>query len=670
MEQEEVHQRIQQLRDELHHHNHQYYILNNPLISDFEFDRLMAELIGLEAAHPELNDPNSPSVRVGSDLSLEFKTVSHKYPMLSLGNTYSEGELRDFVNRVEKAVGHEVVFVCELKYDGTAISLTYEKGKLISAVTRGDGVSGDDVTANVKTIKSIPLQLQGNYPPSFEVRGEIFMPRQGFERLNASREEAGEAPFANPRNAAAGSLKLQNSSVVAKRPLECYLYQIMGAQLPSDSHFENLKFAATWGLRISPHSRLCTSFDEVIAFVQAWDSSRHTLPFDIDGIVIKTDSLQLRDELGFTAKTPRWAISYKFKAEAALTRLLSVDFQVGRTGAVTPVANLSPVQLAGTTVKRASLHNADIIKSLDLHLNDMVSVEKGGEIIPKITSVDLSQRMPDSEAVEFIANCPECGTALLRIEGEAAHYCPNSMSCPPQIKGRIEHFIGRKAMDIDGLGGETINLLYENGLVRNIADLYRLRPSQLSSLERLGDKSAANIVVGIEKSKEVPFARVLFALGIRFVGETVAKKLASALKSIDAIINASPDDLLAIDEIGEKIASSILDYFSKPENIQLIQQLRDFGLKFEEESSESSNLSQNLSGLSFVVSGVFSRSRDEIKALIEAHGGKNAGSISAKTSFVVAGDNMGPAKFEKAQKLGLKIISEDDLLTMIDKSGN
>lgn len=665
MEQNTVQETIRQLREALHHHNYQYYILNSPEISDYDYDQKMTELVRLESAHPEFMDSNSPSVRVGSDLSHDFESVRHKYPMLSLGNTYSEAELREFFNRVVGSVGHNVPFVCELKYDGTAIALSYKNGRLTSGITRGDGLTGDDVTQNVKTIRSIPLQLHGDYPSELEVRGEIFISRKGFEKLNQAREKADEAPFANPRNAAAGSLKLQNSSLVAKRPLECYNYHFLGEGLPYDSHFENLKAAASWGLRISPHYQLCQDFDDIHGFVNYWDEARKELPFEIDGVVIKVDSLALREELGFTAKSPRWAISYKFKAEAAYTRLISVDFQVGRTGAVTPVANLEPVPLAGTIVKRASLHNADIIAALDLHLNDMVSVEKGGEIIPKITAVDLTQRTVNSEKLVFITACPECGTPLVRLEGEAAHYCPNAISCPPQIKGRIEHFISRRAMDIDGLGSETIQLLYERGLINNITDLYRLKPSQLSSLERLGEKSATNIVAGIQKSTEVPFPRVLFALGIRYVGETVAKKLAAALKSIDRIQSATQEELLGIDEIGERIASSIVSYFSSVENREMIAQLRNFGLQFEQASSEEKMLSSSLEGQSIVVSGVFSRSRDELKALIEAHGGKNVSSITGKTNYVLAGDNMGPAKYEKAQKLNIPIISENDFLLMI-----
>ena len=576
-------QRIRNLRQELHHHNHRYYILNQPEITDTEYDEKMDELISLEQANPQYFDPLSPSIRVGSDLNQEFRQVAHVYPMLSLGNTYSEGELRDFCSRVEKLASLPVSYVCELKFDGTAISLTYENGKLIHGITRGDGIVGDDVTQNIKTIKSIPLQLTGNYPPIFEIRGEIFMPRSGFEKMNIERIEAGEMPFANPRNAAAGSLKLQNSSQVAKRPLDCFLYYLLGDRLPTNSHFQNLEEARSWGLKIAPEFKLCHSFEEIWAYINKWDDKRKSLPYDTDGVVVKVDNLQIREELGFTAKSPRWAIAYKFKAEEAYTRLLSVDFQVGRTGAVTPVANLQPVLLAGTTVKRASLHNADIIATLDLHLHDLVAVEKGGEIIPKITGVDISAREVHSQPVVFVDACPECGTPLQRIEGEAAHYCPNSSGCPPQIKGKIEHFISRKAMNIDGLGSETVNLLYEKGLIHNVSDLYRLTENQLAPLERLGEKSAKNIIQGISESKNVPFARVLFALGIRFVGETVAKKLAMAMGNIDKLMLASYEELLAVDEIGDKIASSIISFVADQENIKLLNDLKQFGVKFEVE---------------------------------------------------------------------------------------
>lgn len=656
---------IKSLRDELHHHNILYYVKNSPEISDYEYDQKMTELIRLEALYPEFYDSNSPSVRVGSDLSQEFKQVRHKYPMLSLGNSYSIGELRDFVERVYRLAGTRPAFVCELKFDGTAISLSYENGLLASGVTRGDGEVGDDITQNIKTLRSIPLRLIGNYPTQLEVRGEIYMPRKGFEELNRMREEIGEQPFANPRNAAAGSLKLQNSAQVAKRPLECFLYQFISDDLPYQTHAELLKAASEWGLRVSPHYVRCTSFEEIEAYITHWDTERRKLPFDIDGVVIKVDDMQLREELGFTAKSPRWAIAYKFKPEAAYTRLNSVDFQVGRTGVVTPVANLDPVFLAGTTVKRASLHNADIIESLDLHIGDMVSVEKGGEIIPKITGVDKSKRTEEHEKVRFITACPECGTPLVREEGEAAHICPNRASCPPQIKGRIEHFISRQAMDISGLGSETIALLYDKGLIKNVADLYRLKESDIAPLEGLGERSAANIISGIEASKQIPFSRVLFALGIRFVGETVAKKLASSLRSMDRIMNASFEELLAVDEIGQKIAASIKAYFADEANVRLVEDLRFFGLKMEEVESGNIAVSDTLNGLSFVVSGVFSISRDELKGLIEVHGGKNLSSVTGKTDYLVAGDNMGPAKLEKAQKLGVKIISEQDFMKMI-----
>lgn len=656
---------IKSLRDELHHHNILYYVKNSPEISDYEYDQKMTELIRLEALYPEFYDSNSPSVRVGSDLSQEFKQVRHKYPMLSLGNSYSIGELRDFVERVYRLAGTRPAFVCELKFDGTAISLSYENGLLASGVTRGDGEVGDDITQNIKTLRSIPLRLIGNYPAQLEVRGEIYMPRKGFEELNRMREEIGEQPFANPRNAAAGSLKLQNSAQVAKRPLECFLYQFISDDLPYQTHAELLKAASEWGLRVSPHYVRCTSFEEIEAYITHWDTERRKLPFDIDGVVIKVDDMQLREELGFTAKSPRWAIAYKFKPEAAYTRLNSVDFQVGRTGVVTPVANLDPVLLAGTTVKRASLHNADIIESLDLHIGDMVSVEKGGEIIPKITGVDKSKRTEEHEKVRFITACPECGTPLVREEGEAAHICPNRASCPPQIKGRIEHFISRQAMDISGLGSETIALLYDKGLIKNVADLYRLKESDIAPLEGLGERSAANIISGIEASKQIPFSRVLFALGIRFVGETVAKKLASSLRSMDRIMNASFEELLTVDEIGQKIAASIKAYFEDEANVRLVEDLRFFGLKMEEVESGNIAVSDTLNGLSFVVSGVFSISRDELKGLIEAHGGKNLSSVTGKTDYLVAGDNMGPAKLEKAQKLGVKIISEQDFMKMI-----
>lgn len=667
MEQKSAHAAIISLREELHHHNYLYYIKNSPEISDFDYDKKMAELIKLESEYPLLYDSNSPSLRVGSDLSQEFKQVSHKSPMLSLANSYSIEELRDFIDRVLRSVGRSVEFVCELKYDGTAISLNYEDGRLVNGLTRGDGVTGDDVTQNVKTIKSIPLQLKGSFPPTLEARGEIFISKKGFEQLNLAREEAGEALFANPRNAAAGSLKLQNSAQVARRPLECFVYHFVSENLPSDSHADNFAAASDWGFRVSPHYALCRSFEEIKEFINYWDEKRKELPFEIDGAVIKVDSLALREELGSTAKSPRWAISYKFKPETAFTRLVSVDFQVGRTGVITPVANLEAVQLAGTTVKRASLHNADIIEALDLHEGDMVSVEKGGEIIPKITGVDVSKRDFSSKKLKFIRMCPGCNTPLVRVEGEAAYCCPNSMNCPPQIKGRIEHFISRRAMDIEGLGSETIALLYDNKLLKDVSDLYRLEVSDLSSLERLGEKSATNIINGIAKSKEVPFARVLFALGIRFVGETVAKKLASALGSMDKIQSADLEELLSIDEIGEKIATGIISFFALDENRQLVDRLRSFGLQMEEKGGSDKLKSDKLAGLSFVVSGVFSRSRDELKEMIEAHGGKNVSSVTGKTSYLLAGDNFGPAKFEKAKKLNISIISEEQFLKLLNE---
>jgi DNA ligase (NAD+) len=588
--------------------------------------------------------------------------------MLSLGNTYSEQELTDFHNRVVKQVGTGFKYVCELKYDGTAIGLTYENGQLQRAVTRGDGSVGDDVTENVRTIRSIPLRLRNDFPARFEIRGEIFLPRAGFEKLNLQREESGDPPFANPRNAAAGSLKLQNSSLVAHRPLDCYLYYLLAEELPTDSHSGNLEKAGSWGLKVSPHMKLCNTLEEVFSFIKHWDEARHHLPFDIDGVVIKVDRISLQQQLGFTAKSPRWAIAYKFKAEEATTRLLSVDFQVGRTGAITPVANLEPVQLAGTTVKRASLHNADIISGLDLHQNDLVTIEKGGEIIPKITGVVTEERSRESHPVTFITHCPQCGAPLMRVEGEAAHYCPNSASCPPQIKGKIEHFISRRAMNIDGLGKETINLLFNKGLIHSISDLYRLKASQLSSLDRLGEKSAGNILRSIQNSLEVPFPRVLFALGIRFVGETVAKKLAEAIESIDRLSIASREELLAVDEIGERIAGSIIAFFQSEANCQMIEELKGYGLKMERDAQTAINQqSAKLEGLSIVISGTFSHhTRDELKLLIEAHGGKNTSSITGKTNYLVAGDNMGPSKLQKAEKLGVTILSEDDFIKLIE----
>ena len=656
------------LREELHRHNYNYYVLNAPEISDKEFDDKMRQLQDLEKLHPEMADPNSPTMRVGSDLSKDFKQVYHQYPMLSLGNTYSESEVTDFYNRVKELLGNEEFEICcELKFDGTSISLVYEDGQLIQAVTRGDGEKGDDVTDNVKTIRSIPLVLHGDYPQRFEIRGEILMPWVVFEELNREREAREEPLFANPRNAASGTLKLQNSSVVASRKLDAYLYYLLGEQVPCDGHYENLQKAASWGFKISEHMRKVKTLQEVFDFINYWDTERKNLPVATDGIVLKVNSQRQQRYLGYTAKSPRWAIAYKFQAERALTRLNQVTFQVGRTGVITPVANLDPVQLSGTIVKRASLHNADIIEGLDLHIGDIVYVEKGGEIIPKITGVDTDARgFMLGDKVKFISRCPECGTPLVRFEGEAAHYCPNDAACPPQIKGKIEHFISRKAMAIDGLGPETVDLFYQIGLVHNVADLYTLKALDIRGLDRMGDKSAIKIIHGIADSKQVPFERVLFALGIRFVGETAAKKLAKAFGNIEALEVATKEQLMAVDEIGEKIAQSVLTYFALPANRELISRLKEAGLQMERQEDEEGEQSDKLAGLSIVISGVFSHhSREEYKDMIEKHGGKNVGSISSKTSFILAGENMGPAKLEKAQKLGIKIINEDDFLQML-----
>lgn len=661
-------ERIDQLREELHLHNYNYYVLNAPVISDIEFDKLMRELQDLEAKHPEHFDENSPSMRVGSDINKNFTQVEHKYPMLSLGNTYSEAEVTDFYERVSKSLNEEFEICCEMKFDGTSISLTYENGKLVRAVTRGDGVKGDDVTDNVKTIRSIPLVLHGNdYPQNFEIRGEILMPWDVFEKLNREREAREEPLFANPRNAASGTLKSQNSAVVASRQLDAYLYYLLGENLPCDGHYENLQKAAEWGFKISHITRKVRTLDEIFEFIKYWDIERKNLPVATDGIVLKVNSLRQQRNLGYTAKSPRWAIAYKFQAEQALTKLIKVTYQVGRTGAITPVANLEPVQLSGTVVRRASLHNADIIASLDLHVGDMVYVEKGGEIIPKITGVDAASRKPDSEKITFITHCPECGSKLVRYEDEAAHYCTNETACPPQIKGKIEHFISRKAMNIEGLGPETVDLFYQEGMIQNVADLYHLQATDICQLERMGEKSAENIIQGILRSKEVPFERVLFALGIRFVGETVAKKIAKAFRSIDALMSATLDDLIHVDEIGEKIAQSILLYFANEKNRALIERLREAGLKLEADETDHSGYTDKLQGKSIVISGVFAHhSRDEYKEMIEKHGGKNVGSISKKTSFVLAGENMGPSKLEKAQKLGITILNEDEFLAMIN----
>lgn len=662
-----IKEKIDRLRAELHRHNYNYYVLNAPEISDKEFDDMMRELQDMEQKHPEYQDGNSPTMRVGSDINKNFMQVVHKYPMLSLGNTYSENEVTDFYERVKKSLNEDFEICCELKYDGTSISLTYEDGKLVRAVTRGDGEKGDDVTDNVKTIRTIPLVLHGNYPKIFEIRGEILMPWTVFEELNKEKETREEPLFANPRNAASGTLKLQNPTLVASRKLDAYLYYLLGEDLPCDGHYENLQAAAGWGFKISGYTKKAHSLNEVFEYINYWNSERKNLPVATDGIVLKVNSLRQQKNLGFTAKSPRWAIAYKFQAERALTRLNKVTYQVGRTGAVTPVANLDPVLLSGTIVKRASLHNADIIEGLDLHIGDMVYVEKGGEIIPKITGVDKDNRsMLIGEKVKFITRCPECGSRLIRYEGEAAHYCPNETACPPQIKGKIEHFISRKAMNIDGLGPETVNTFYRLGLIKDTADLYQLGVDDIKNLERMGEKSAENIICGIAASKEVPFERVLFALGIRFVGETVAKKIAKSFAGIEELENADLEKLKNVDEIGEKIAQSIVSYFSNPSNRELVERLKSSGLQFCRKEEDMDGYTDKLSGKSIVISGVFTHhSRDEYKDLIEKNGGKNAGSISSKTSFVLAGENMGPAKMEKAQKLGVKIMSEDEFLTLI-----
>lgn len=664
---EDIKAEIDSLRRALNYHNHKYYVENSPEISDFEFDTMMRRLTDLERENPQFADPLSPSVRVGSDRTSEFISVKHRYPMLSLSNTYSKEELGEFFVRTEKEVSKSE-YVCELKFDGTAISLTYENGRLTRAVTRGDGTTGDDVTANVKTIRSIPLVLSGSgYPDFFEIRGEIFMPYASFERLNAEREAASEQLFANPRNAAAGTLKQQQSAVVAKRGLDCTLYQISGEALPFQSHIETLEAARSWGFKISEHIKVCKDASEVFDYISYWDEARKSLPFPTDGVVIKVNDFTSRRILGFTAKSPRWAVAYKFKAESAVTRLLSIDYQVGRTGAITPVANLEPVQLAGTTVKRATLHNAEQISALDIRIGDMVHVEKGGEIIPKITAVEFSERDKDSRPLEYITRCPECGTPLVRYEGEAKHYCPNQSGCRPQILGRIIHFIRRKALNIDGLGAETIELLFDNKLIHNIADLYTLKAQDLAVLPRLGEKSADNIISSIEASKTVPFARVLFGLGIGFVGETTAKYLADQFKSLDRIISATKEELMESDEVGEKIADSIIDYFAQPENMETIERLKAAGLQFKSEAVQMH--SEALVGKNIVVSGKFiQHSRDELKRLIELNGGKNQSGVTSTTHFIIAGENMGPAKLQKAEKLGIKILSEEEFIALIGEN--
>ena len=662
-----VKDKIKALREALEQHNYNYYVLSAPTISDREFDEMMKELQVLEEAHPEYADPHSPTQRVGSDLSKEFEQVVHKYPMLSLGNTYSEDEVKDFYERIARDLNEPFEIVAELKYDGTSISLTYEDGRLVRAVTRGDGTRGDDVTANVKTIRSVPLKLMGDrYPATFEIRGEILLPWAEFDRLNKEREEQEEPLFANPRNAASGTLKQQNPAVVAARKLDAYFYYLLGEELPAETHFDNLEAARSWGFKIPNVIRVCNSLEDIYDYIAYWDVERKNLPVATDGIVLKVNSLLQQRNLGFTAKSPRWAIAYKFQAERVVTRLNSVSFQVGRTGAVTPVANLEPVLLAGTTVKRASLHNADIIEGLDLHLGDKVFVEKGGEIIPKIVGVDVEARgLLVGDKVRFIRSCPECGTPLMRPEGEAAHYCPNEAGCPPQIKGKIEHFVTRRAMNIN-MGPETVEDLYEAGYIKDTADLYTLEIADLLRLERWADKSARNLMASLEESKQVPFERVLYGLGIRFVGETVAKRLVSAFHSMEQLEQASFEDLTAVDEIGERIARSIIAYFADERNRTLVNRLKEYGLQMSVAEEKLANRSEKLKGLSIVISGTFARhSRDEYKAMIEQHGGKNSGSVSGKTDYILAGDNMGPAKLEKAAKLGVKIINEDEFLNMI-----
>lgn len=667
----EAQHKIQELSAELNRHNYNYYALDNPTISDFEFDKLLEELIALEKQFPEFLSPDSPSQRVGGQITKVFNTVKHQYPMLSLSNSYSVEDMIDFDRKVREGLGHtteeqQIEYVCELKFDGLSISLIYEEGKLLQAITRGDGVQGDEVTTNAKTIKSVPLKLHGNFPSRFEIRGEVYMPRPVFDAINKEREEIGEAPMANPRNAASGTMKMQDSGQVAKRKLNCFLYNVLGENLPFKTHFESIQAAKSWGFRISEEAKLCTGIREVLTFIEHWDKKRFGLPYDTDGIVIKVNDIRLQKNLGFTAKSPRWAIAYKFKAEQVSTELQSISYQVGRTGAITPVANLKPVPLGGTTVKRASLHNADIIEKLDVRIGDQVFVEKGGEIIPKIIGVDMTKRKADSARTEYIHNCPECGTPLERNAGEANHFCPNEDSCPPQVIGRIEHFVSRRAMNIDSLGGETIVQLFNAGLIHNIADLYDLKKEQLLPLERMAEKSAQNLIAGIEASKQVPFERVLYAIGIRHVGETTARKIAKKVKSLDVLLTSSKEDLLAIDEVGEIIAVSLHQYFSNPQNKAIIERLKAAGLQFSLSEELHQNTTDKLKDLTFVISGVFAlHSRDQYKEMIELNGGKNSGSISKKTSFVLAGDNMGPEKLKKAESLGVKIIGEDDFLKMI-----
>ena len=661
-------EQIQNLRKELNEHNYNYYVLDNPTISDYEFDQKLKELQLLENQYPEYYDANSPSVRVGGEITKNFPTVTHKFRMYSLDNSYSKEELEEWEKRILKNLGeNNVSFVCELKYDGASIDLTYEKGVLVQALTRGDGIQGDNITTNVKTIKSIPLVLKGNdFPERFHIRGEIIILKEGFEKMNAERIAEGEDPFMNPRNTASGSLKLQDSSEVAKRPLDCLLYYLVGDSLPISTQFEGLEKAREWGFKVPSQSQVCHNTQEVMDFINYWDKHRHELPYETDGVVIKVNNLQQQQELGYTAKSPRWAIAYKFKAEQVTTKLSSISYQVGRTGAITPVANLEPVLLAGTVVRRASLHNADQIAKLDLHIGDSVFVEKGGEIIPKIVGVNIDERLENSAPVSYITHCPECETKLIRNEGEAQHYCPNSYGCPPQITGKIQHFISRKAMDIEGIGQETVELMFRSGLIKNYADLYELQLNEISKLERMGERSAENIIIGVNKSKQVPFERVLFALGIRFVGETVAKKLARTFLSIDNLQKATFEELLQIDEIGERIAQSVMEFFADEQNQKIIERLKSYGLQTQIIRNENEH-SDKLKGITFVVSGVFEKfSREQLKNMMENNGAKVASSISSKTNYIVAGENMGPSKLEKAQKLNIPIISELDFEKMLE----
>ncbi|THV59724.1 NAD-dependent DNA ligase LigA [Flagellimonas alvinocaridis] len=662
-----IEQKITSLREELREHNYKYYVLDQPSISDFEFDMKLKELQKLEEQHPEFHDPTSPSLRVGGAVTKNFETVVHEHRMYSLDNSYSKEDLEDWEKRIQRILGDvQVEFTCELKYDGASISLTYEDGQLVRAVTRGDGFQGDEVTTNIKTIKSVPLQLKGDYPQKFDIRGEIILTLEGFAKMNQERIEAGEDPYMNPRNTASGSLKLQDSALVAQRPLECLLYSITGNNLGIKTQFEVLEKARQWGFKVPTVAKLCKSTQEVMEFVDYWDTHRHSLPYETDGVVIKVNSIQHQEELGYTAKSPRWAMAYKFKAEQVSTVLNEITYQVGRTGAITPVANLEPVLLAGTTVKRASLHNADQIAKLDVREGDTVFVEKGGEIIPKIIAVDFTKRSTDSKPTEYITHCPECGTELIRKEGEAQHFCPNDTGCPPQITGRIQHFISRKAMDIEGMGSETVELLFKEGLIANYADLYTLTKEQVMPLERMAEKSAENLVNGVAASKSIPFERVLFALGIRYVGETVAKKLTKAYKNIDALMVATQEELIAVDEIGERIAESVIRFFADSSNVELVDRLKSYGLQFSLSEEQLENQTDKLKGQTFVVSGVFeSISRDDLKKLIEDNGGKVASSISSKTSFVVAGDNMGPSKKTKAESLGVPIISEQEFMEKV-----